>query len=337
MLLARGPADKLAAGLAKLEEVTGKLQAAQGMSTTIYSDTSSSLNTYRSLVALARAVENHDASYMQGNLQTLRHNLTALGAERVNKFEQLFVQWQKETDEAAGHITQEQRSAWGGKLAAVKDADQLQALAFEMQKAERNLQNVRDPDFPRGLGSQLLALATAWSNGSNSLAAASGFGYDSNASVWYAREINDLRQRIQRDTISHALRAPELLKSPLAEQPLDTALDTLSRNLSEAHEWRRLLVLLELHANSNRYNNPGGSSSAVDTMNAIRQYFAGQNYELAEQWSDALVSYKSVLATAAELGPIKEAAERIKVISKEHPKSFVAPATPAPTGKSSKR
>ena len=59
-----------------------------------------------------------------------------------------------------------------------------------------------------------------------------------------------------------------------------------------------------------------------------RAFFAGQNFELAEQWSDAMQSYKTVLRSANEHVPIKAAAERLKVLTKEHPEA-VAAAGPA--------
>ena len=142
--------------------------------------------------------------------------------------------------------------------------------------------------------------------------------------------MNDLHQRVQRDIVSRTLHAPELLQAPLAERPLEKALDALARNFSNAREWRRLLVLLESRSSANVFPN-GSRPRAGDDIAAIRSYLAGQNFELAELWPDAILAYKAVLSTGAELGPIKDAVERLKVLAKEHPEGLDPPRTPAAT------
>lgn len=120
------------------------------------------------------------------------------------------------------------------------------------------------------------------------------------------------------------------MQPPLAEQPIDVALNTLTENLVRAREWRRLLVLLEFRGGANLYPN-GSPQRASDDIAAIRSFIAGQNFELAEQWTDAMIAYKTVLSTAAEQGPVKDAADRLKALAKDHPKNVPTPATPAPT------
>jgi hypothetical protein len=49
-------------------------------------------------------------------------------------------------------------------------------------------------------------------------------------------------------------------------------------------------------------------------MEALRSYLAGQNLELAEQWSDAAAAYKRVLLCTSDLAPVADAAERLKAL-----------------------
>jgi len=334
-LLAGQPVKNLAASLARLETAEGNLQAAHPIG--FAAGDGSALTNYRTLVGLARAVEEHDAAYLKMNLANARHGLVSLGAERANDFDHLFVQWEKQLNIIPGPGTAGPHSAWSERLATVKSPEDLEAIALDLQHAERETNNERDPNFPRGLDGQLNALAAAWSSHNPTLIMAGNPGYDSGSSGGiYSQQINHLRERIERDVLSHTLHAPELLKPPLADQPLNTAVDALAQNLSDAHEWRRLLTLLEQRA----IRLPGQESATTapdDAVTAVRSYLAGQNFELAEQWSDAIVAYKTVLSSAAELGPIKDAAERLKVLIKEHPAVLgtrKTPATPTPGRKS---
>ncbi|MES2573040.1 MAG: hypothetical protein V4710_23660, partial [Verrucomicrobiota bacterium] len=65
---------------------------------------------------------------------------------------------------------------------------------------------------------------------------------------------------------------------------------------------------------------------SADLLQALRAFFTAQNLELAEQWTDAVRSYKAVLRSSSERAPIKAAAERLKVLAKEHPDVVAAEA-----------
>jgi hypothetical protein len=125
-----------------------------------------------------------------------------------------------------------------------------------------------------------------------------------------------LRKRITRDVTSRTLRAPELNTPPLAEMPLDLAVESLCDQLAKAADWRRLYRVLEGRANSQ--GQPGGRTND-DGFTALRSFFTAQNLELAEQWPEAVQAYKSVLQSASERAPVQAAADRLKVLAKEHP------------------
>ena len=54
-----------------------------------------------------------------------------------------------------------------------------------------------------------------------------------------------------------------------------------------------------------------------------------QAWRYAEQWAEAMQSYKAVLRSASPRAPIKPAAERIKILAKEHPEVSKIPAPAA--------
>lgn len=320
-LIARRPIGEISLHLAGLEKAENDLQETSFETYTYYSHNGDKLlDTYRTLVGLARAVEDHDLAFLRRNLTISRQNLASLGAERSNKLAPLLLLWQKQLDTAGSHVSEEQRATWPARLAAVKKPAELEAIADEMRAAERESARERDPGFPTGLGEQLSALATAWADSNPTLLSFGSAGLGNrNESGQFTKEINDLWALMQRDVFSHVLHSPELLASPLADQPINTALDTFALSLAAAGEWRRLLLLLEYR--STQMPNTGNASPVFgDAITAIRSYFTGQNFELAEQWDDAALAYKAVLSTGAELGPIKAATERLKMLAKEHPK-----------------
>jgi hypothetical protein len=84
-------------------------------------------------------------------------------------------------------------------------------------------------------------------------------------------------------------------------------------------------------ARAGRRGEEAGVESELAT--ALRAFLAGQNLELAEQWEDAMQSYKSVLRCTHELAPTRVAAARVVALTKGHPDLFgpkpAAPAAPA--------
>ena len=129
--------------------------------------------------------------------------------------------------------------------------------------------------------------------------------------------------------LSRALGVPELNAPPLSEKPADAALDAVTDGLAEKGEWRRLYEMLKARA---ALQTNGGRRSEDDALMALRSFFTAQNLELAEQWPEAVQSYKAVLQCASPRAPIKPAAERIKVLVKEHPEVSKVAAPPVRPG-----
>jgi hypothetical protein len=324
-LLARPPAKELTVFLAKFEDAEKALADARPSG---YPEVAPAnpIETYRTIVGLARATEESDSDYLRQNLTNVRTRLAALGAERASRLDPLFEEWRKQFAVAEKQPGKEQRGEWSDRIAAVKSPEELQALADEIERAEQAA--AHNPGYaPQGqLSAQLKTLAGVWSSGNPEILAANRFDYGPPGGV-YGKEINHLRERIERDLLSHSLHAPELLKPPLADEPLGVALEGLAKSISEAHEWRHLLAVFESQTNQQM----PVTARTIEAITAVRSFLAGQNFELAEQWPDAIAAYKAVLSTTSELGPIKEAAERLKLLTREHP------ATPVPQDKSSGR
>jgi hypothetical protein len=135
-----------------------------------------------------------------------------------------------------------------------------------------------------------------------------------------------LRLRAEREIIAHTLKAFELTKPPLSEQPTNEAVEALCDQLAQKREWRRLLQLLDTRDILNPMEGRYGRAPADDSATAIRAYFVAQNFELAEMWKDAADSYRSVLRSTSQRAPIAEAAERLKKLIKEHPEASMSTA-----------
>jgi len=167
---------------------------------------------------------------------------------------------------------------------------------------------------------QLNALAAAWASSNPNLLRQSG---SDDGDTRLSAEMIELRHRVEREVMAGSLRAPELLQPPLLEKPFEEAVEILKGQLAGKGEWRRLLQLLDDRTSPAR---PGMFPPAQDDLAAaVRAFIAGQNMEPAEQWRDALLSYKTVLRCTSDHAPIKKAAERVKALTKEHPEAVPAP------------
>jgi hypothetical protein len=133
--------------------------------------------------------------------------------------------------------------------------------------------------------------------------------------------------RAEREIFAQTLRAFELTRPPLSEQPTNEAIETLCNQLAQKREWRRLLELLDTRAMLNPMEGRYGRPQGDETATAIRAYFVAQNFELAEMWKDAADSYRSVLRSTSQRAPITDAAESLKKLIKEHPEANTPAAT----------
>ena len=219
------------------------------------------------------------------------------------------------------------RSKIRAQLAAVKTPADLEAITDELANRPRaaRMRGGDDQDELSQLSHQLTVLATVWSSASPAL-----LQQDRSGSVQlenpFAKEIAALRKTIERDVLARTLRAPELNQPPLADLPADAALEKMEDEIAKRGEWRRLHQLLQARA-SLSMGEP--RTPQQDLLGALQLFFAGQNFELAEQWSDAIQSYKGVLRGASERAPTAAAAERLKALTREHPEAN-APAAGAP-------
>ena len=312
------PAAEVAAALAKLEEsVERSQQVRANFNSRNLRDAGNALNTYRNLAALVSSLEAGQFSQARNTLNNVRGSgLHALGAMKSAAFQPQVQAWEKVIDEGIRKGAAKWREEAEKKLAAIKKPAELEALAAEIQKAENEARDGRDLEFPRGLGGQLSALAAAWNSGT--VAGLARFAYggpESNLGL-----LSDLRKRIERDVIAKALEVPELNQPPLNELPTEDALEKLSDQLAQKSEWRRLLQIMEGRAAQPRYE--GVIMGANDLVAALRAFLAAQNFESAELWPDAVLSYKSVLRSNSTRAPIKEAAQRLKDLRAKHPEAF---------------
>jgi hypothetical protein len=318
----KGTAE-VAVALTKFEEAAERSQQARSnISSRMVRDTSGLPTVYRSFAQIVAALDAGQFAQAKNLLSNVRNsNLQALGAAKAASYTQQMSAWEKRIDEETRKSADKRREEFRARLAALKTPADLEALAAELSKSESESRDGREPEMPRGLASQLNALAAAWASASPNLLIRQNYG--DSGDLRFATEIGGLRQRIERDVLARILRAPELNQPPLAELAPEAAIEKLGDQFAEKGEWRRLLQLIETRAGQGRYD--GSPPRDGDLASAVRAFLAAQNFELAEQWADAVLSYKTVLRTPSERAPVKQAAERLKELNKQHPEAFTAP------------
>ena len=121
--------------------------------------------------------------------------------------------------------------------------------------------------------------------------------------------------------MSSQLDAPELLCAPLNAVPPDAAIRKLALEESEKGHWNRVFDLLNKYARCFQYNSMGMPELA-QAIPGIADYMAGQNFENAEQWPQAVQSYQNVLRRVGTLLPTAQATARLKELKKQHPEAF---------------
>jgi hypothetical protein len=324
----RGAAE-VGAALIKFEEVAERAQQARSNITSrMVRDSSGLANIYRSfaqIVATLEAGQFAQAKSLLGNVRNA--GLQALGAVKAASYTQQMSTWEKLIDDGTRKSADKRREEFRVRLAALRTPADLEALAAELSKREIEGRDARDSEMPRGLANQLNVLAAAWASSSPNLLVRQNYG--DSVDLRFASEIGTLRKRIERDVLARVLRAPELNQPPLSELAPEVAMEKLGDQFAEKGEWRRLLQLLEANAGQGRFD--GSPARDGDLSSAVRAFLAGQNFELAEQWADAVLSYKTVLRAASDRAPVKQAAERLKELNKQHPEAFTAP-VPATRG-----
>jgi hypothetical protein len=200
--------------------------------------------------------------------------------------------------------------------AAIALADEIPALASEIRD--------EDPRFTRlalDTAIQDLRAIAAWWLDSTDPAGASVSWQERRATHPFVSEMSKLRDRVRRDLAAQRLDEPQLRQPPLANEEIGVALEKLANKAADAGEWRRVYdirrVALPLR--------PAPSAESQDEqMMAVKQYLTAQNFELAEQYRDAVRGYSSVLQHVTARIPVKEAAERLKALRAAHPEAFEA-------------
>jgi hypothetical protein len=325
------PSKEIIAAIVKLEESIERFPSVS--SSLKKRDLSSAVEVYRNLAAARASIEEGKYAQAKSQLSNLRsYSLKPLGAAKAPAFTQLVGDWTNSIDELAATAAAKRVDTLRARLAAVRSAADLEKLSLELAKVE-NENRDRELDFQRGLAGQLSALAAAWAVSSPNLLRANPYENTTvTGDVRLAKELAELRRRAERHILAETLRLPELLQPPLAEKSLDEAIEVIITQMAGKEEWRRMLQVVEARSGQNRNNYfPGGD---VDLAGALRAYIAGQNMELADQWVEAMQSYKTVLRSTSERAPTKQAAERVKVLASEHADLFkpAPPATPPATG-----
>jgi hypothetical protein len=281
---------------------------------------------YRTALEILTSMESKDYSTA---LQQIRNARGASNQDswRPPKLASLLAQWEEDAQRQEADFIKQQVESWRTRLQKVTRPSDLDELAVEITRVEQKGRTEnRRAELPAGLSSTVSSLAAAWRSMNPSFLRDERMqgGNPEERQGPFATELAALRRRIQRDVIAGVLKVPELNQPPLAEKSPQEALDALIRQFAEKKEWRRVIELLQA-GRSFKGEDPRGDA---ELMEALRSYLAGQNLELAEQWSDAAAAYKRVLLCTSDLAPVADAAERLKALKKEHPES-VSPAANA--------
>ena len=279
------------------------------------------LNIYRDCVRVMAALEVGDAATARKTVDYIRKmGLPWEDAVRTVMFAKLLATWDQGIIKAAAKAEPPRDRDLRARLAAIRSADELQAFAVELSKAEQQPREARSAEVPQGLANRLGAMGNAWAASDPRMLQQTGAQIPVS---YFAAEFDELQQRIERDIVTASLRVPELNQAPLSELPLPEALDKLMTQLAAKGAWRRLLQIVDGHLQMSSVFLGADS----DLSQALRAYIQAQNLELSDQWRDAQFAYKAVLRSPHRLAPIQETATRLKALAKEHPSTtyLVAP------------
>ena len=166
--------------------------------------------------------------------------------------------------------------------------------------------------------------AAAWASGNRALMS-QNYSEDGPAMRNFAAQIHALKRRIERELVARSVEAPELNQPPYLDQDPAAAIDSLADELFKRGDWRRLLKVSEANPFTQPPRYSYGATGVVDLAAALRSLLSGENFEKAEQWSDAVASYKNVLRATDARAPVSAAADRLKDLKAKHPDAFTTP------------
>ncbi len=321
----RKPAAEVTTAFAAFSEAAQRQSLIRSSGYDSNANYSAAIAAYRSIVNVCKAVETGNAAEGQNQLREARNAVPQLGAARAAKYEQMLDKMDAELIARAAKFREQRLAELRTRLSAAKQPADLDGLSADLQTwAAQNRSGYRQEDFGQ-LASQLNMLAAAWASASPVLLQQQErYGGGESARGSYAKELAELRRRIEREVLAQVLKAPELNAPPLAEKPPDAAIAAFCADLAQRGEWRRLLQVLQAQPPNPLQQQYGRMEN--ESVAALRSFFAAQNFELAEQWPDAVQAYKAVLRATGENIPVQPAAERLKTLMKEHPEAAAAPA-----------
>ncbi len=125
-----------------------------------------------------------------------------------------------------------------------------------------------------------------------------------------------------------ALSLPRMLGAPETEKPaagerVDAFLDRLLTAAKKRGDWQAVARGVECrHQFAPNPEYSGGRSDASAEETAFKQFFAGQNFEQAAQYEQAVVAYLSALGSGSQEIPVAVISERLAAIQKAHPAEY---------------
>jgi hypothetical protein len=154
-------------------------------------------------------------------------------------------------------------------------------------------------------------LAAAWTaiDAQTSEGAAAQLAPPITAGPPWAAAISQVRDRLQRQLLAERLSRPDLLQPPLNAHSTSEVLSTLRRSAQERADWREVYALLNAQAALGL-----GAHPDVD-LAAVRAFLVAENFEKAEQPTDAVVHYKEALQAVGLTELVASATKRIKALS----------------------
>lgn len=363
MIEARKPAQEIKAVIASYSEAIDLLDEAganaSGESVMFYQAKGKANVDLTRLYTYMASVLNHidvfvnvdptqKARHLKGAADDLKMAQALAGGDsspdthRRRNWQQILDRFQKELSDKTTGLRDQGIANLLASMAALKKPGEFNALWGELYKG---------PDEFRGLNVPLHLLQAFWEQRE--------IGYADQFNDWLVMEerlekeerrersaafrkgLIDLRNRILREVFVNTLKIPELTEAPYADKDPEVAVETFCDDLAQRSEWRRLLAILQLRASPALRKRDQKEDESIPS---IRFFIAGNNFELAEQWMDAVLAYQSVLRNTSKRAPIKEAADSIKAIAKAHPETVnrenADTTTPAPkpaTGPSATR
>jgi hypothetical protein len=327
-IAARKPRTELIQALGRFERAAEQMNGLRLQPST--NELRALAHVYGGIVDALSALDLKDLGNAEQKIAAVRSSLSGLNVDERTKVEALLSESSDQIDTAIRKRSSDRKETVRVLLTEVAGPKDLEAVLARISEwtVGSATKGDRDANVWPALMAELQALASIWSS---SNAALLERREEADVRVgsphMFSAELRAIRERIERDVLSKTLRLPELLDPPLAQLPPDAAIERVCRDLAQRSDWRRMYEVIHARESMRRGR---GDGRPDETLAALRSFMAGQNFELAEQWADAVAAYKLVLQTVSDLAPTQAAAERLKVLAKEHPDVMRKSAAPEP-------